>query len=153
MANDNNLVNKNYNEWRTGHIYPSPFFDVASTAMPKTIKELFLFCEYYYYNDGVIGTIVDKLTSYAITDFYFTIEDSGEVNKIDDATLDKIKEIFNELKIKELIQTIGLDYNIFGNSIIEVHQKFKRKFKCKIASCEQLSDLSEITSLIPIKSP
>jgi len=46
---------------RRGTVYPSPFFDIAQTYMPPTVKELFRWCQYFFYKDPMIGAVVTKI--------------------------------------------------------------------------------------------
>src|SRR5579862_6533299 len=48
--------------------YPSPFFDVAHTFLPTTIKQLFKWCRYYFLTNPLINATVFKLSEYPVTD-------------------------------------------------------------------------------------
>src|SRR3972149_6503936 len=52
----------------SGVNYPSPFFDVAHTYLPTTIKQLFKFCKYYFLTNPLINAIVMKLSEYPVMD-------------------------------------------------------------------------------------
>src|SRR3989304_1619935 len=48
--------------------YPSPFFDVAHTYLPNTVKQLFRWCRYYFLTNPLINATVFKLSEYPVTD-------------------------------------------------------------------------------------
>jgi hypothetical protein len=62
---------------RRGTIYPSPFFDIAQTYMPPTVKELFRWCKYFFYKDPVIGAVVTKIAEYPVTDFVYNADSTS----------------------------------------------------------------------------
>jgi hypothetical protein len=59
---------------RRGTVYPSPFFDIAQTYMPPTVKELFRWCQYFFYKDPMIGAVVTKIAEYPVTNFVYNAE-------------------------------------------------------------------------------
>jgi hypothetical protein len=104
--------------------YPNPFFDIASSYVPNNIKVLFKYCRGFFYSNGFIRNIVTKLTEYPITDLLFDAP-------LDAATKDKYIDILNyNLKIKQLLIEIGLDYFTFGNAFLSANLKFKRYLTC-----------------------
>lgn len=107
-----------------GQRYPNQFFDLAQQYMPPTIKELFRWCTYYYYNSPLIGAAMKKVSRYPITDLIF--EDNLESNR---NVWDKI--LNTELSIKERLMEINLDYHTYGNAFISVHFPFTRFLICK----------------------
>src|ERR1051325_8563099 len=48
--------------------YPHPFFDVAHTYLPVTIKQLLRWCRYYFLTNPLINATVFKLAEYPVTD-------------------------------------------------------------------------------------
>ena len=52
----------------SGVNYPSPFFDIAHTYMPVTVKNLLKWCRYYFLVNPLINATVFKLSEYPITD-------------------------------------------------------------------------------------
>jgi len=109
---------------RRGRIYPSPFFDVAQTYMPPTVKELFRWCKYFFYKDPMIGSVVTKIAEYPVTDFIYTA-DSKHVR-------DGWKAIFEDsLNMKSFLIEIGLDYFTYGNAFVSINWPFTRWIQCK----------------------
>jgi hypothetical protein len=112
---------------RGGIIYPSPFFDIAQTYMPPTVKELFKWAKLYFYTHFAIRPVIVKLAAYPITDLIYT----G-----DDALVKKWKYILDDLlNIKSHFINCGLDLNAMGNSITSMYFPFQRWLKCK--HCQQ----------------
>ena len=104
--------------------YPSQFFDLSQQYMPPTIKELFRWCTFYYYNSPLIGAAMKKVSRYPITDLI--IEDPNESVK------DLWENFFNKnLKIKVKLMEINLDRHVYGNCFLSLHLPTTRMLKCK----------------------
>lgn len=48
--------------------FNNPFFDVASTYLPSTMKSMFGFCRFYYLTHGIINAVTSRYAQYPITD-------------------------------------------------------------------------------------
>jgi len=117
-----------------GNRYANPFFDLSQQYMPPTIKELFRWCTFYYYNSPLIGSTITKISRYPITDLI--IEDTY------DSVRELWKTIFNdELKIKERMVEINLDYHTYGNAFVSMTFPFTRFLICKM--CKKRSPISQ----------
>lgn len=108
---------------RRGTIYPSPFFDIAQTYMPPTVKELFRWCAYFFYKDPMIGSVVTKIAEYPVTDFVYNSPD------------EHIREgwrrlIEDQLNLKPFLIEIGLDFFCYGNAFISLNLPFTRWIGC-----------------------
>lgn len=104
-------------------MYPSPFFDLASTWMPQGIKSLFYWLRYYFLNNGFFNVVVSKLAEYPITNILFEAE--GE-----EASL-KWSTYFNRTLRYRLFQLeVGLDYFVYGNSFVSVRHRFIKHLSC-----------------------
>lgn len=91
---------------RRGTVYPSPFFDVAQTYMPPTVKELFRWCTYFFYKDPMIGSVVTKIAEYPVTDFVYNADEKH--------IRDGWKELMEDtLNLKPFLIELGLDYFCF----------------------------------------
>lgn len=119
---------------RRGTVYPSPFFDIAATYMPPTIKELFRWCAYFFYKDPMIGSVVTKIAEYPVTDFVYNADEKH--------VRDGWKEIMEDvLNLKPFLIEIGLDYFCYGNAFISINLPFVRWLQCP--SCETMHRLSD----------
>jgi len=113
-----------------GERYPNQFFDLAQQYMPPTIKELFRWCTFYYYNSPLIGSALKKVSRYPITDLI--LEDDIESNR---QVWNKI--LVKTLKIKDRLMEINLDAHVYGNAFVSAHLPFTRFLICKKCSSRQ----------------
>jgi hypothetical protein len=119
--------------------YPSPFFDISSTYIPKTVKTLFKYCKTFFYKNSFLNSVITKMAEYPITDFIY-----------DKAADDKVKKLYNQFLykqagIKSLLVNIGLDYYTYGNAFISVNFKFDRYLICD--SCEHENQYDEVKGI------
>ena len=107
--------------------YPSPFFDVAHTYLPVTVKQLFKWCRYYFLTNPLINATVFKLSEYPVTDIIIDHE-SSEVKK-------RWTEYFQDhLRYRAFQIEAGLDYHCYGNGCISLGFPFKKYLYCKQCS-------------------
>lgn len=119
----------------SGVNYPSPFFDVAHTYLPVTVKQLFRWCRYYFLTNPLINATVFKLSEYPVTDIIVD-HDSPEVKK-------RWTEYFHDqLRIRAFQVEGGLDYNCYGNGMFSIGYPFKKYLYCR--SCDFRDDASKI---------
>jgi len=117
-----------------GGRYPNQFFDLAQQYMPPTIKELFRWCTFYYYNSPLIGSSITKVSRYPITDLIFE-DDKDSIREV-------WSKIFNrDLKIKDQLMEINLDYHVYGNAFVSVHLPFTRFLICQ--SCKNSMPIAQ----------
>jgi hypothetical protein len=106
-----------------GTRYPNQFFDLAQQYMPPTIKELFRWCTFYYYNSPLIGATMRKVSRYPVTDLIY--EDGQEsVRELWQHIFDKI------LSMKVRLLETNLNYHVYGNAFISIHLPFTRFLIC-----------------------
>jgi hypothetical protein len=108
--------------------YPSPFFDLSSTYLPKNVKELFRFCEYYYLTNPIINSVIWKMSEYPITDIVVDMDQDELKTKWE--TL-----IERNLGLRAFLIEVGLDYYTFGNCYVTISYPFIKMLKCK--ACEK----------------
>lgn len=107
-----------------GTRYPNPFFDLSQQYMPPTIKELFRWCTFYFYNSPLIGASIRKISRYPITDLIF--EDEHE--RVRDLWTKVFVDI---LHIKDRKMEINLDLFTYGNAFVSLHKPFTRFLICQ----------------------
>jgi hypothetical protein len=106
-----------------GISYPHPFFDIAHTYLPVTIKQLFRWCRYYFLTNPLINATAFKLSEYPITDLI--------VEHPDEKVRRRWTEYFQEhLRFRSFQIECGLDFHIYGNSFISLVFPFHKYLKC-----------------------
>lgn len=103
--------------------YPSPFFDLAHTYLPQTVKELFQWCRYYYVTNSVIHAIITKKAVYPLT--AIDIEEENEELR------DFWKSVLKTIKFRQKQVELGLDYEAFGNGFALLRFPFTKMLQCK----------------------
>ncbi|KKN37903.1 hypothetical protein LCGC14_0758830 [marine sediment metagenome] len=112
--------------------YPSPFFDIASTYVPPSVKELFKWCRFFFYSHSIISPIIFKISEYPITGLIYQ---SYSGTSLDQSTKEKWKTLLEStLKIKSRQIESLLDYNTYGNAFLSIMYPFKRYLVCE--SCD-----------------
>lgn len=109
--------------------YPSPFFDLSSTYLPKNVKELFKQCEFYYMTNPLINAAIWKMAEYPVTDIVLDLDDE-EVKKKWEILFDK------HLGLEAFLISVGLDYFCFGNAFVTISFPFTKFLKCKSCGAE-----------------
>lgn len=106
-----------------GMHYPSPFFDVAHTWLPTTVKSMFKMCRYFFFTQPLINATVFKLSEYAITDVIVEHESRKVVNLW-------TEYLHDHLRIRPFQIESGLDYNVYGNSLAAVRYPLQKYLTC-----------------------
>jgi hypothetical protein len=118
-----------------GISYPSPFFDIASTWLPSSFRELYKWCRYFFYTNSTINTATFRLAEYPLTDLIFENEDQ--------AVVERWKTFFEEtLRFRTTQVGIGLDYNVYGVAYMTLHYPFVKMLTCR--SCHKQFQASSI---------
>jgi len=121
---------------REKEIYPSPFFDIASSYFPNNIKELFKFIKYIISTNELVNVAIDKLASYPITDliYYKDRYDTqvfGGSNPDQEPYIGKWRELLeNDLNLKSKLKVIGKSYLGYGNAFVSLYVPFIRVLSC-----------------------
>lgn len=103
--------------------YPSPFFDVAHTYLPTTVKSMFRWCRYYFLTNPLINSVVFKLAEYPITDLIIDHEN----NSVRDRWTDYFQD---HLRYRAFQVEVGLDYFTYGNAFVSLGYPFKKHLSC-----------------------
>lgn len=126
-----------YGNGNHGVRYPSPFFDLATTYMPKSIKQLFHWCAYYFKVNPLINAVVTKMSEYPITPIIVDEDDQDLKRKYEEL-------IEHDLQIRKFQIEVNLDYNCFGNSFTSVSFPFD-----KYITCKQCGDTKKLIHMRP----
>ena len=122
---------------RSRKIYPSPFFDIASTYFPQNIKELFKLIKFTVSTNELVNTSLEKLSSYPITNlsYYRNQEDSRNYAGSEQEDLPYMRKwsdlLDNDLQLKSKLKAIGKSYYAYGNAFVSLYVPFTRMMHCK----------------------
>ena len=136
---------KSLKSMREGEIYPSPFYDIASSYFPTDIKELFRFIKYILSTNELVNVAVDKLASYPITDFvYYKTKYEAKPFQLGDLSqlpaVDKWKTMLEvDLSLKSKLKAIGKAYLGYGNVFTSLYVPFTRILTCD--SCKAITQI------------
>ncbi len=119
----------------SGLSYPSPFFDIAHTYLPATVKHLFRWCRYYFLTNPLINCVTFKLSQYPITDLVIDHESEG------------LREwwtnyLQRHLRYRPFQAEVGLDYYVYGNAFISLVYPFRKLLIC--SSCKAVHEAKRI---------
>jgi len=119
--------------------YDSPFLDMTSTFIPKTIKGILKFIAAYVVSDGLLSQCITKMSEYPITDLIYKDEDHSALK--DDETIKKWKLILEgSMNVIRSLKQAGMDYHAYGNSIISINYPFKRMLTCPKCNKKHTAD-------------
>lgn len=104
--------------------YPSPYFDVAHTYLPTTVKQLFKYCRYYFLTNPLINAVVMKMSEYPVTDIVVDHEDPEVVRKWTEYLSDTVR-------LRSFLVETGLDYNCYGTCPVSMSFPFQKYLTCK----------------------
>ena len=105
--------------------YPSPFFDVAHTYLPTTVKSMFRWCRYYFLTNPLINSVVFKMAEYPVTDLIIDHEN----NSVRDRWTDYFQD---HLRYRAFQVEVGLDYFTYGNAFVSLGYPFKKHLSCTV---------------------
>ena len=87
----------------------------------KSIKEIFLYSEHIFEQDQVIGPVIDKIATQAVTELNIIGQDAEWWN-------DVLKE---EVGLREKMIETAIDYAVYGNAMRTIIPPRKNMLKCK----------------------
>jgi hypothetical protein len=113
--------------------YPHPFFDIAHTYLPVSVKQLFRWCRYYFLTNPLINATVFKLSEYPITDIIVDHDNA----KVRDRWTDYYQE---HLRYRPFQIECGLDYHALGNCAVSLGFPFKKYLQCRVCGFQERAD-------------
>lgn len=103
--------------------YPNPFFDVAHTYLPQTVRQMFRWCRYYYLTNPVVAAAIYRMSEYPVTDIW--------VQHPDEATRQKWTDLAQrKWHIRSFQIGVNLDYNTYGNALVSIFYPFVKYLTC-----------------------
>ena len=116
-----------------GASYSSPFNDISKKYLPTTQADLFRWCQYYLDNSPIIQQAIRRMSSYPITKI-IPLSDQEELQE-------KAEETLATLRVRDMCQTIAMQYFGFGNSFATIVTPYLRYYEC--TGCKTKFSLKE----------
>ena len=112
-----------YGPGRPGEgFYPSPYFDIAQTYLPRSMRELYKWLEYYNTQHQIVAPLTAKLSTYAVTEVMFADQDS--------VTVDQYRAALQQMKARQRQIEFNLDRYTYGDAYGSVLIRFTKMYKC-----------------------
>jgi len=112
--------------------YPHQWFDLSSTYLPPSVKELFRWCAFLYASHSEIAPVIDKTCAYAITGLTYDT-DKEKPRALWVELLEKV------LRIREMEFKYLLDFRVYGNAYASILFPFERYLHCPSCSAVQVA--------------
>lgn len=128
---------------RPGDGFPSPWLDVASTAMPVHMRDVLMWCQYIWMNSSTYRRSQERVISYFLTEVEIGAlrpnKSLGEDEK------EKYELLFSEtLSMPSAIWEMQINRACYGNSFCTMHVPFRRHLTCpKCGSTVPLKVIAE----------
>lgn len=124
---DSPAISRSYSSaLRSSELFPDPFADMASLAMPKTIQSAHRFCEAIWMGQGTYRQAMERVISYFITEIEFNDPEAGREEK------EKFKEVLEDrVGIYNVLREVASDFQCYGNSFTTVLHPFTRYLMCR----------------------
>lgn len=113
--------------------YPSPFFDVAHTYLPTTVKQLFKYCRYYFLTNPLVNATVFKLAEYPVTDIIIDHENPVVKRRW-------MEYYHDHLRYRAFQVESGLDYFCYGNGLNSMSFPFQKYLTCQTCKWTERAD-------------
>lgn len=95
--------------------YPSPFFDVSSKYIPRSVKEVFRWTKYHYVSSSIIHPIVNKMCEYPLTGLTYSVESESWKNVLE-----------NVINIRSFLVSVHQSVFVYGNAFALLNYPFVR---------------------------
>lgn len=110
--------------------YPNPYFSTAQKYLPKTVKELFHYCRYYYRTSPIINPIVRAVARYPVTEI-LVIEQEPTIKRYWD------NYINYQLNLRSFSIGKRLDLCVYGNAFAYIHIPIQKLLCCPNCKTEK----------------
>lgn len=122
--------------WHSSLRYPSPFLDQAQQFLPRTVKEQFYLCRYYYRTSPIINPIIRSLARYPVTEI-LVMETDPDIKSYWDHYIN------NQLNLRSFAIATRLDLNTYGNAFAYIHIPIRKTLTCtNCGKSERIEDAS-----------
>lgn len=108
---------------RYASAFPDPYFDYASTQMPRSLYDVLRWCEFVWMTNGTYRMACQRIVRYFLTQI--ELKDIGDDEKEKYETfLDK------QAKMIDTLAYVGDDWMCYGNAFLSVRVPFRRHLRC-----------------------
>jgi len=104
-------------------LFPAPWEDIIARQAPITIQDALYWCEYVALTNQTLSSALRKLVSFFVTEVEVLDVERKEAQKIKDY-------IYDALYIENVLNSIGLDYLVYGNSFVTIWNPTSRYVSC-----------------------
>lgn len=118
--------------------FPDPFMDMASLAMPESVKNMLLWSEFIWTSSHVYRAAMERVLAYFLTDL--TV--GGEAG--DDEKEDFKELLEHDLSTMKAVAAVARDQLCYGNAFFSLLYSFKRLLRC--GKCHSLFPLRVVHS-------
>jgi hypothetical protein len=132
MAGLPETLNPSLFQFTGGKEYSSPLYRYIHTFLPKTLAELFIWCEHIMNNSPAIATSIRRFAEYPVTEIMYP-ENTG--------ITDLYKDYFYKINLKQILMDVGYDFYTYGNAFVSPFYPFERYLQCQ--SCKQSINTSQ----------
>ncbi len=108
--------------------FPDPFYDMASMSFPDTISEALMACEKICSANGPYREAIKRVVSYFICDLEILGANGEEIGAEEKRKY--IDFLEDTIGIKKVLNTVGEDYLVYGNSMTSLLMPFRRYLGC-----------------------
>lgn len=126
---------------RTGDRYrqsfPDPFFDYATTQMPRSIYDVLWYSQFLMMANGTLRGAAERVIGYFLTDI--EVENAGN----DEEDLDK-KYLKSDMRILYHLAAIGWDRFTYGNAFPYLQEPFMRFLVCEAPGCRLVRAIGDV---------
>lgn len=104
-------------------LYPSPFFDVAGTYMPKSVRDTYAWVSFYARAHSVISPLIAKASAYPITQPIYRHTNKNAISRF--------SSLMRKLGLRVHLNEMNYDRYSYGNAYGGVHRPFKKFLECR----------------------
>lgn len=116
--------------------YSNPFYNIPLQYMPLNIDGMLLWSEHFLFRNGFYKQALNRIANYFITSLSVECDDSE--------AKDKYKEVFEELKWRQILSVAGLNLLAFGNEFLTINQGFTRSLSCP--KCGRVDNIDKLNN-------
>lgn len=129
--NNNTLSGLADNRW------PDPFCDMASMAMPRTIEDALLWCQYILMAHGPYRSALQRVVSYFLTDIEIQSAGAGLGDRrIGQQERQQYLDFLHDtLGIQDVLALVAMDLLVYGNSFTSLLVPVRRYISCPQKGC------------------